>query len=61
MTDGIYIVIRESAEGSEVDCFTDRALAEEWAGHCDGELREEFIIDRALLDELKRTREEVES
>lgn len=52
----IYIVRRESAEGLEVDTFTDPTLAQEWAD-CIGEVVEtEQTIDRDTLDAMKESR-----
>lgn len=52
----IYIVDRDSADGPENDCFLSLALAQEWAAHIGGTVREENTINRALLQAMKRTR-----
>lgn len=51
----IYIVRRESAEGTALDLFTDPELAEEWADHLGEVAYEEEAIDRETLDLMKQT------
>jgi hypothetical protein len=58
----VYIVRRESAEGLEIDCFTDYQLAQRWAATVDAEVEEESIldIDDILLMEESYRGEELE-
>lgn len=44
----VYVVLRDSAEGLEVDVFHDEAKARTWADACGGELREESALDDDL-------------
>lgn len=56
----IYIVHRDSADGPEVDVFTDSGLAEEWAQHIKSSVCEEYIIDKNTLDDMKESYEQPE-
>lgn len=51
----IYIVRRESADGPEMDCFTDPSLAQEWAEYIGSAVEEECIIEADTLDDMKRS------
>jgi hypothetical protein len=57
----VSIVHRDSADGPEVDVFTDDALAQEWAEHIGSTVTEECIIDRTTLNAMKKSYEEEES
>lgn len=60
MSEPVYIVYRESAEGLEADVFTDESLAKEWA-YCLGvNVDTQYPIDRSTLDAMKESREGVE-
>lgn len=43
-----YVVLRDSADGLEVDVFLDESKARTWAEACGGELREESTLDDDL-------------
>lgn len=49
----IYIVEREGDDGLETDCFIDRELAQEWADWIGGRVRNEPVISRGILDDMK--------
>lgn len=51
----VYLVLRDSADGQEIDAFTDYELAKEWAQFIGSEVQEENRIDRATLDAMKST------
>lgn len=51
-TNPIYVVRRDSAEGPEVDCFTDLTLAKRWAKHIGARVEVEYPIDRTLLRDM---------
>lgn len=53
----IYIVARDSADGPELDVFTDLTLAQEWAGYIGASVQEENTIERDILDAMKASRE----
>lgn len=44
----IYVVLRESADGLEADCFKSEAAASQWAEHCGAEVRAEHLLDLEL-------------
>lgn len=56
----VYIVHRDSADGPEVDVFTDSGLAKEWAQHIKSSVCEEYIIDKNTLDDMKESYEQPE-
>ena len=53
--ESVFIVHRDSADGPEADTFSDRELAEEWAEHIGSTVTEEFIIDKAVLEQMKNS------
>ena len=50
----VYIIRRESAEGLEVDVFTDEGLAKEWAAIVGVQVTTEHPIDRSILNAMKQ-------
>lgn len=51
----VYIVRRESADGPEVDVFTDSDLADKWAEAIGSTVEEEGIIDEDTLKGMLET------
>lgn len=57
----VHVVLRDSADGLEVDVFHDEAKARTWADACGGDLREESTLDDdlpALLASLNQSDQE---
>lgn len=51
----LYIIRRESADGLEVDVFTNEALATEWAALIGVDVTTEHPIDRTILNAMKES------
>lgn len=50
----IYFVRRDSSEGEEIDIFTDRNLADRWAGYIGRPMEEGYPIDKPTLRAMTR-------
>ncbi|MEQ1843974.1 MAG: hypothetical protein ABL983_00170 [Nitrospira sp.] len=55
----LYIIRRKSADGLEIDVFTDEALATEWAALVGVDVTTEHPIDRTILNAMKETYVEI--
>ena len=54
----VYIVLRHSADGPELDCFTNETMAQHWAEVVGESVITENIIDEATLDAMIETRKD---
>lgn len=52
----VYIVVRDSADGQELDCFDCPVMAQQWADAIGETVQEENIIDRDTLAALIESR-----
>lgn len=53
----IYIVVRDSADGQELDCFDCPMMAQQWADAIGETVQEENIIDRETMGAMLATKE----